>query len=480
MFDKIKEECGVFGICCNRESDVVHMTYQALYALQHRGQESCGIAVNNDGVIKHYSDVGLVPDVFNARVLGELGTGDMAVGHTRSAVKGELSRQDSQPLYLRHVKGPMALCHNGSIVNARALREAMELKGTVFHTSTDSEVIAYAITHARLRTPSIEAAVVEAMGQLEGAYSLVIMSPRKLIAARDPSGFRPLCIGQLSDGSFIFASESCALDTLGARYLRDVEPGEVVIASPGDGLRSITTHCGTQKLGLCAFEFVYIARPDSVVDGASVHIARQNAGRFLAQDSPVEADVVIGAPDSGLDAALGFSKESGIPYGVGFIKNRYIGRTFIQPDQNQREASVRLKLNALAATVSGKRVVLIDDSIVRGTTISVVVDLLRQAGATEVHVRVAAPPFRYPCYFGVDVDSRESLIANSYTTEEINNIIGADSLAYLSIEAVKKIAPTRSRAFCVGCFTGQYPVPTPQVLPKSRFETGISAQQKEE
>lgn len=475
LFDKLKEECGVFGICRNIDSDVARLTYLALFALQHRGQESCGIAVNKDGIIKLHRDSGLVPDVFDAQTLEHLGTGEMAVGHTRYATKDVQGRQYAQPLLIRHIKGPMALCHNGNIVNAQSLRSEFELKGNVFHTTSDAELIAYAITHERLSAESIEAAIEAAMYKLKGAYSLVIMSPRKLIAVRDPSGFRPLCIGSLDDGSFVFASETCALDTLGAKYVRDVEPGEIVITSPGEGLRSITTHCGAEKRGSCVFEFVYFARPDSVIDGASVHMARQNAGKFLAQDAPADADVVIGVPDSGLDAALGFSIESGIPYGVGFIKNRYIGRTFIQPTQNQREAAVKIKLNALAATVSGKRVVLIDDSIVRGTTISIIIKLLRQAGATEVHVRVASPPFTHPCYFGTDVDSRGSLIANGHSIEDITKAIDADSLAYLKLDAVKKIAQTRSGDFCVGCFTGEYPIEVQEEAPKDKFKTGITA-----
>ncbi len=470
MFDSIHEECGVFGIRAPKRNNVAASAYYALYALQHRGQESCGIAVNTNGVIKCHRDLGLVPEVFTERVLGELGTGTMAVGHTRYSTTGTASRINAQPLVVRHVKGSMAIAHNGNISNAFALKQELELGGAIFHSTNDSEVISYMITKARLTEPSIEKAIEKAMHRLEGAYSMVVMSPRKLIAVRDPHGFRPLCIGQTEDGSIIFASETCALNTLGAIWLRDVEPGEIVIADD-NGLRSIKTHCG-QNTGLCVFELVYFARPDSVVDGASVHAARQKAGEFLWREHPVEADVVIGVPDSGLDAALGFSKASGIPYGVGLIKNRYIGRTFIQPSQGQRQDSVRIKLNVLRETVAGKRVVMIDDSIVRGTTCANIVNLLRNAGATEVHMRVSCPPFRHPCFFGTDIDSTENLIACQMTIAEIAQKIGVDSLGYLSVEGVQRIATPKFGHFCVGCFTGKYPIAVPScdVYDKFQFE----------
>lgn len=471
MFDTIHEECGVFGIYENHTADVAASAYYALYALQHRGQESCGIAVNDDGVITAHKDVGLVPDVFNSEVLAKLGQGQMAVGHVRYSTTGLASRSNAQPLVVRHIKGTMALCHNGSLVNAQELREKLELSGAIFHTTNDSEVIAYLITTARLKAGSIEQAVEQAMNELKGAYSLVIMSPKKLIAARDPQGFRPLVIGEL-DGSYIFASETCALDSLGAHYVRDVEAGEIVVADE-NGLRSIRTHCG-RKTAMCVFEFVYIARPDSVIEGASVHLARQRAGAYLALEHPVQADVVIGVPDSGLDAAMGYAKQSGIPYGIGFIKNRYVGRTFIQPTQAMRERAVRIKLNALGACVKGKRVVLVDDSIVRGTTSRKIVDLLREAGATEVHMRVSSPPFLNPCYFGVDVDSRDKLIACRMTQEEIAREIGVDSLGYLSVDNITKIAEGAKCDFCVGCFTGKYPIDVPAEMPKCRFEQKIS------
>ncbi len=469
MFDSIHEECGVFGIRAPRRCDVAVSAYYALYALQHRGQESCGIAVNTNGVIKCHRDLGLVPDVFNERVLTELGTGNMAIGHTRYSTTGAVSRVNAQPLVVRHVKGTLVVAHNGNISNAAEIKQELELSGAIFHTTNDSEVISYVITKARLSEPSIEAAIEKAMYQLEGAYSMVVMSPRKLIAVRDPHGFRPLCIGRAEDGSIIFTSETCALNTLGATWLRDVEPGEIVVLEDGKELRSIKTHCGGKE-SLCVFEFVYFARPDSVIEGASVHAARRNAGRLLWEEHPVEADVVIGVPDSGLDAALGFSEASGIPYGVGFIKNRYIGRTFIQPSQGQRENSVRIKLNALADTVRDKRVVMIDDSIVRGTTSGNIVELLRSAGAKEVHVRISSPPFIRPCYFGTDIDSTDKLIACRMSIPEITEKIHADSLGYLSVDGVKRLAKTESCGFCTGCFTGEYPIEIRDQSSKDKFQ----------
>lgn len=471
MSDKPHEECGIFAIHGKRGMDVAGQTYLALYALQHRGQESCGIAVNDDGVINYHRDLGLVPDVFTREVLANIGAGDMAIGHVRYSTVGMKSRSNAQPIVVRHVKGNMALAHNGSLTNAAELREEVEMTGAIFHSTSDTEVISHVITRARLTAGSIEEAVSMAMPKLEGAYSLVVMSPRKLIACRDPHGFRPLCMG-CKDDCIIFASETCALDAVGAKLIRELDPGELVVADK-NGLRSMREHC-TGKGSFCVFEFVYFARPDSVIAGASVHEARQRAGAFLARESPVEADVVVGVPDSGLDAALGYSRESGIPYGVGFIKNRYIGRTFIQPTQLERESSVKIKLNAIESTVRGKRVVLIDDSIVRGTTCGRIVRLLREAGAKEVHMRVSAPPFMHPCYFGTDIDSRENLIACKMTVPEIAKWIGVDSLGYLSVEGVSRMAGNVSCGFCTGCFTGNYPVPEPKSTAKLKFERRIS------
>lgn len=470
---KIGEECGVFGIYEKTAHNVVSPTYYALYALQHRGQESCGIAVNDDGIITSYKDTGLVPEVFTKENLERLGDGTMAIGHVRYSTTGNTSRSNAQPLVIKHVKGPLALCHNGNLVNSHELREEFELNGAIFHGTNDTEVIAYAITKARLATGSIEAAVEKAMEQIKGAYCLVIMSAQKLIAARDPEGFHPLCMGKTASGGIVFASETCALDSIGATFEREIAPGEIVVVSD-EGIKSIKTHCKSNG-HICVFEFVYFARPDSVIEGASVQSARQRAGAFLALEHPVQADIVIGVPDSGLDAALGFSRQSGIPYGVGFIKNRYIGRTFIQPSQGQRENSVRIKLNAVKEAVNGKRVVLIDDSIVRGTTSARIVNLLKEAGAKEVHMRISSPPFLYPCYFGTDVDSQENLIACKMSVEEIAKQIGVDSLGYLSVESVNKIALNTTKCgFCDGCFTGHYPIDVPNQMPKDRFEVKLS------
>ena len=479
FFDKLHEECGVFGVITrSAEADVVPMTYRALYALQHRGQESCGIAINDDGVISGYKDVGLVNEVFTEDVMRRLPRGQMAIGHCRYGTTGGRTRENAQPLVIRHIKGGMALAHNGNLTNAGELRTALELDGAIFSSTSDSEVISYVITRERLRTGSIEAAVCAAMDRLKGAYSLTVMSPRKRIAARDPFGFRPLCIGELEDG-WAVASESCALDAIGARFLRDVEPGEIVTISREKGIESDRSHCGGPSAE-CVFEFIYFARPDSVIDGSCVHTARQRAGAFLALEHPVQADVVIGVPDSGLDAALGYSKQSGIPYGVGFVKNKYLGRTFIQPGQTRRENAVRIKLNVIASTVRGKRVILVDDSIVRGTTIARIVELLREAGAKEVHVRLSAPPFLHPCYFGTDIDSRDNLIAAQHSIEEIREIIGVDSIGYLSCENVHKLADNSHLNFCAACFTGEYPCEIPKSAAKSRFEQKLSERVKED
>ena len=458
--DKLHEECGVFGIYMPEGGNVAQKAYMALYALQHRGQESCGIAVNNRGKISIHKDLGLVPDVFTREHLEQLGMGTMAVGHTRYSTTGNTYRFNAQPMLVRHATGVMVLAHNGNLINAQDLRRVAEMQGSVFHTTSDTEVITKTITEERVKTDSVETAVELAMYRLKGAYSLVIMSRRKLLAVRDPYGFRPLCLGKLDD-AWIVASESCVLDSLGGEFVRDIEPGEIVVIDE-NGLRSIKTHCNKSKGGVCIFEYIYFARPDSVLDGVSVHHTRLLAGRFLAQDFPVEADVVIGVPDSGLSAALGFAHESGIPYDVGFIKNRYIARTFIQPSQGQRENSVRIKLNALKETVAGKRVVLVDDSIVRGTTSKRIVEILREAGAKEVHARIAAPPFRFPCFFGTDVDSQENLIANKMDIDEIAKAIDVDSLGYLKVERLGEMIKACPYEHCEGCFTGKYPTKVPK------------------
>ena len=469
MQREIHEECGVFGVYDPAgAADVAADAYYALFALQHRGQESCGIAVNRDGVIRVHKDLGLVRDVFTKENLAALGHGQIAVGHTRYSTTGAVSRENAQPLVVSHVNGQMAVAHNGNLTNAAELRRQLELSGAIFHTTNDTEVISYLITRERLHADSIEQAVERAMPKLLGAYSLVIMSPRKLIAARDAVGFRPLCMGRMPDGKVVFASETCALDSIGAEFVRDVEAGEIVVVDD-QGVRSIRTHCRA-RAHTCLFEFIYFARPDSVIEGQSVHEARLQAGRILAEEHPTEADVVIGVPDSGLDAALGYAQASGIPYQIGFVKNRYIARTFIQPEQGQRENAVRIKLNALASVVRGKRVVMVDDSIVRGTTSARIVTLLREAGAREVHMRVSAPPFISPCYYGTDIDSKEKLIACQMSEQEICRVIGADSLGYLSVAGARQIAAGAHCDFCDGCFTGKYPAATPREMDKDKFE----------
>lgn len=450
----IHEECGVFGVL-DPAGDCARTTYYGLFALQHRGQEACGIATIQDRELAFHKDLGLVGEVFSPEILDRLG-GTMAVGHVRYATTGGSRRENAQPLTLKYVKGTLAVAHNGNLVNADQLRTAFEYRGAIFQTTTDSELIAYAIAQERLRCPSAEEAVCQALKGLRGAFSLIVMSPQKLIAARDPWGFRPLCMGRRGD-AVIFASETCALTAVGATFERDLEPGEIVVASR-DGVRSIRENCAAATSHMCIFEYIYFARPDSVLCGQSVHEARRNAGRLLAQEHPAEADVVIGVPDSGLDAAMGYAEASGIPYGVGLVKNRYIGRTFITPGQESREQAVRIKLGALASCVAGKRVVMIDDSIVRGTTSRQIVSLLREAGATAVHMRSSAPPFIAPCYFGTDIPDRKNLIACHHSVEEIRDMIGADSLGFLSLENLHKIAPEANCGFCDGCFTGNYPV----------------------
>lgn len=476
MFDHIHEECGVFGIFAPEKQNVASTAYYALFALQHRGQESAGIVVNDDGVFTAHKDVGLVNDVFTPEVMARLGEGNMAIGHVRYGTTGRGGRENAQPIVVNHLKGNMALAHNGNLTNAFELRSALEDEGNIFHTTTDSEAIAYVVTKERVKMRSIEAAVVSAMDKIKGAYSLVVMSPSKLIAARDPQGFRPLCLGKRDDGAYIVASESCALNAVGAHKIREIEPGEVLVISR-DGLTSDKSHCGGKK-AFCVFEYFYTARPDSEIDGCYVHDARKRAGAFLARKYPIDADIVVGVPDSGLDAALGYALSSGIPYGIGFLKNKYIGRTFIAPDQKVREDKVKIKLNVIASAVKGKRVILIDDSIVRGTTSRPIVKQLREAGATQVHFLSSAPKFLNPCYYGTDIDSRENLIACHHTTEEIAKIIGADSVGYLDVEHAKMLTGREENGFCMACFDGKYPTEVPTKVDKNRFERHISENPK--
>ena len=471
---QLREECGVFGIFAPHKQDVANLAYYGLFALQHRGQESCGIVVNDDGLFHDYKDTGLVQDVFTADHLKLLGEGNMAIGHVRYGTTGSNERSNAQPIVVNHHKGRMALAHNGNLVNAYQIRQSLEEEGCIFHTTSDTEVISYVITKNRVKSSSIEEAVNLSMDSIDGAYSLVVMSPSKLIAVRDKRGYRPLCYGITEDETYIVASETCALDSVGAKFIREIEPGEIVVFTK-EGVRSIKDHCNKEKPQICIFEYIYFARPDSVIDGISVHEARKRAGVCLALEHPTDADVVIGVPDSGLDAALGYSQQSGIPYGIGFIKNKYIARTFISPGQKSRENKVRIKLNVLSSTVKGKRVILVDDSIVRGTTSARIVKQLREAGATEVHVMSAAPPFIAPCYYGTDVDSKENLIACKYSIPEIKDKIGADSLGYLNIDSLKNIiCHKNATGFCKGCFTGEYATQIPEKNNKDRFEKKIS------
>ena len=456
----IHEECGVFGVISPHPTNAAQLVYYGLYALQHRGQESCGIVVNDDGVFASRKDLGLVGEVFSEDALSRLPRGSMAVGHVRYGTTGASSRRNCQPIEVNHQKGRMAIAHNGNLSNAYELRNRLELSGAIFHTTSDTETIAYIVTRERLTSPSIEDALSAAMDKLEGAYSLILMSPQKLICARDPHGFRPLCYGKMPDGAYVAASESCALAAVGAEFIRDLEPGEILVFQR-DGIISRQEHCGKSCRTPCIFEYIYFARPDSVIDGVSVHAARLRAGEILARTHPVEADLVIGVPDSGLDAALGYSRASGIPYGIGLIKNKYIGRTFIAPGQEYRLDQVKLKLSAVRDSICGKRVVLVDDSIVRGTTSGRIVGLLRDAGAKEIHLRVSAPPFLNPCYYGTDIDSRSNLIACHHTTEEIAKIINVDSLGYLPVSALRQL--TGFDGCCDACFTGSYPTPVPKL-----------------
>ncbi len=469
--DHLREECGVFGMYDFDGNDVATSIYYGLFALQHRGQESCGIAVSETdgpkGKVSSTRDMGLLSEAFTPEILEGL-KGDIGVGHVRYSTAGSSTRENAQPLVLNYVKGTLGLAHNGNLINAKELRRELEYTGAIFQTTIDSEVIAYHIARERLNCGTVEAAVGRAMKKLKGAYSLIVMSPRKLIGARDPFGFRPLCIGK-RDNAYVLASETCALDTIGAEFIRDVEPGEIVTISPENGIESDKSLCiPKEQHARCVFEYIYFARPDSYIDGVSVYNSRILAGKFLAMDSPVEADIVVGVPESGNCAAMGYALQSGIPYGTAFVKNAYVGRTFIKPKQKSRESSVRVKLNALREVVEGKRVVMIDDSIVRGTTSDRIVRMLREAGAKEVHMRVSSPPFLWPCYFGTDVPAREQLIAYNRSVEEVRQIIGADSLGYLKLERLIEL--TGGRGICTGCFTGQYPMEPPKEDIRGDFE----------
>lgn len=459
--DKPHEECGVFGMYDLDGNDVASTIYYGLFALQHRGQESCGIAVsdtNGPRKVDLQKGMGLVNEVFHQDNLLRL-KGNIGVGHCRYSTAGDSIPSNAQPLVLNYVKGTLMMAHNGNLINANELREELAYTGAIFQTTIDSEVIAYHIARERIKVKNAEQAVANAMKKIKGAYALVVSSPRKLIGARDPYGFKPLCIGK-RDNAYIIASESCALDTVDAEFVRDVEPGEIVTID-ANGIKSDKTLClKPEEQARCVFEYIYFARPDSFYDGVSVYHSRIMAGKFLAMDSPVEADIVVGVPESGNAAAMGYAMQSGISYGTAFVKNSYVGRTFIQPQQKNRESGVRVKLNVLKEAVAGKRVIMIDDSIVRGTTSDRIVQMLRDAGAKEVHVRISSPPFISECYFGTDVPSKELLIAHNRTIEEIRQVIGCDSLAYLDINRLIEISGGNS--ICTGCFTGKYPIEPPK------------------
>lgn len=471
----LHEECGVFGIFSNGTINPAYACYNGLLALQHRGQESCGIAVSDDGVIDYHKNMGLVTEVFNNGILDSL-NGQMGISHVRYSTAGGSVLENAQPLVMRYVKGTLSVAHNGNLTNAVEIRRQLEQRGAIFQTTIDSEVICYLIARERLKCHSVEEAVARTMQVIEGAYSLLVMSPRKLIAARDPHGFRPLCMGKYND-SIVFASESAALDACGAEYIREVEPGEIIVVN-NEGVHSIKPDFGEKKNSLCIFEYIYFARSDSFIDGVSVYEARKQAGRILARTYPVEADMVIGVPESGIDAAIGYSEESGIPYEKAIVKNSYIGRTFIKPSQKERMKSVRIKLNPIANMVKGKRVVMIDDSIVRGTTVDRIVTMLREAGAKEVHMRISSPPFLWPCYYGTDIPSRSELIACNHTIEEITKLSGADSLGYLPVDSLHEMINYAPIGFCDGCFTGKYPAPVTKETFKGKERGGMNFDKK--
>jgi amidophosphoribosyltransferase len=471
----LHEECGVFGIYSDGSINPAYACYNGLLALQHRGQESCGIAVSDDGVINYHKDMGLVTEVFNNSILDSL-TGQMAVSHVRYSTAGGSVLENAQPLVMRYIKGTLAVAHNGNLTNSVEIRKSLETRGAIFQTTIDSEVICYMIARERIHSGSAEQAVINAVKNLEGAYSLLVMSPRKLIAARDPHGFRPLCMGKLNN-TVVFASESSALDACGAVFVRDIEPGEIVVVDE-DGVKSIMPEKKSNK-SLCVFEYIYFARSDSYIDGISVYETRKQAGRILAREYPVEADMVIGVPESGIDAAIGYAEESGIPYEKGIVKNSYIGRTFIKPSQSERMKSVRIKLNPISDKIKGKRVVVIDDSIVRGTTIDRITNMLRSAGAKEVHMRISSPPFLWPCYYGTDIPSRGELIAVNHNIDEICKLSGADTLGYLPVSSLDEMLGFKPCGYCDACFTGSYPAPITKLSLQGKERGGMKFSEKE-
>ena len=457
--DSLHEECGVIGIY-RQEKNAARMAYYGLFALQHRGQECAGIAVNNSGDIEVKKGMGLVADIFDEKSLNEL-QGNIAIGHVRYSTAGDKDVRNAQPLVAKYKKGDIGLAHNGNLVNAKNIREILEDSGVIFHSTTDTESILNLI--ARYSNKGIENGIKNTMSLVKGAYALVLTTGTDLIGIRDPHGLRPLCIGKLADG-YVLASESCALEVIDAEFVRDVEPGEIVVIND-EGIRSIEPANFCQK-HLCVFELIYFARTDSVIDGDSVYDFRVNTGRLLAKQRKIEADMIMPVPDSGIPAAIGYSKESGIPYGEGLVKNRYIGRTFIQPTQEMRENAVKIKLSPLRQNLEGKRVIMIDDSIVRGTTCKRIVEQIKKAGAKEVHVCITSPPVQYSCYFGIDTPYREFLIGAQKTVDEICEWLGADSLTYLGEEELREACGHKSQ-FCKACFNGKYPMEVPIGTPPS-------------
>jgi len=454
MLDKFKDECGVFGIFGHAEA--ANMTYLGLYALQHRGQESAGIAASDGRQVRISRAMGYVADIFDGETLSTL-EGPLAIGHVRYSTAGESKLLNAQPILIDCAHGQIALCHNGNIVNARELRDELVQQGSIFQSNSDTEVVLH--LYARSKARSVEDAIVESVAQVQGAFSLVMLTRDHLIAVRDPHGFRPLALGRLGD-AMVVCSETCAMDLIGATYERDVEPGEVLIIT-ADGMRSIRPF-PPAPLAHCIFEHVYFARPDSYVFGRSVNEIRTELGRVLAREQAVTADVVVPVPDSGVCAAMGFAEESGIPLRMGLIRNHYVGRTFIQPQQSIRHFGVKVKLNPVRSILDGRRVILVDDSIVRGTTSRKIVRMVRATGAKEVHVRVSCPPTISPCFYGVDTPSKSELIAASHSIEEIREFLEADTVAYLSLEGLLSAVGTERKSYCTSCYTGNYPVPVPR------------------
>lgn len=471
QLDKLNDECGVFGIYNNDNLDTVEITHDALYGLQHRGQISAGITVNNDGNFSTVKELGMVSEVFTPKVLEKLKSGKIAVGHVRFTANQSLDRAANQPLVLRYKEGSIAISSNGSITNFPEIRKDLERGGAIFQSNSNAELMAYVIATERCSTDNLEDAVLNAMKKLEGAYSTVICAPTRLMAFRDIYGFRPLCMGKLKN-SYVFSSESCVFDSIGADFMRDIKPGEMVVVDD-DGVHSYMLDSEPVKTSLCIFEYVYLARPDSVIDGVSVHTARLRAGELLFKEYPIKADMVCGVPDSGVIAAEGYAKASKIPFGMGFMKNKFIGRK-VGTGMDKKKRLMQTKLTALKSNVEGKRVIVVDDSIVRGETSKHIVKLLREAGAKEVHMLISSPPFVFPCYFGIDIHDKDNLIANKMTKDQIREEIGADSLGYLSVESLHKIAEDADIDLCDGCFTKQFSAKVPTTFFVDKYANKIN------